>query len=389
LKKNTNNKVGIKDIAERANVSIGTVDRVLHNRGEVSESTRKQVLSIVEELSYTPNLLAKSLSSKKKYSIAILIPDYKNNNPYWKKPLAGINLAAKEIQHYNFELKIFTFELGNEKSLIEKSEQVFKSKPSGLIFSPVMYKASQNVIKKCDKLKIPYVFFDVNFENCNNLAYFGQNSEQSGYVAARLLDHGLAPNAELFILKLVNKAASTYHVQLRENGFQSYFSSKETHMNISSTNSMKNNITRVPDGLRNKNFSEEKIKNRKIKSIEIDISVKDELKVALDKIFKNKSATKGLFVTNSRVYNVAKYIYEKKIKNVILIGYDLIDENLKYLNNDTIQFLICQNPEDQGYNSVMALFNFLLMKKPIEKFNFSPIDIIIKENLLYYKSLKL
>jgi LacI family transcriptional regulator len=359
LKKNTNNKVGIKDIAERANVSIGTVDRVLHNRGEVSESTRKQVLRIVEELNYTPNLLAKSLSSKKKYSIAILIPDYKNNNPYWKKPLAGINLAAKEIQHYNFELKVFTFDLGNEKSLIEKAEQVFKSKPSGLIFSPVMYKASQNVIKKCDKLKIPYVFFDVNFENCNNLAYFGQNSEQSGYVAARLLDHGLAPNTELFILKLVNKAASTYHLQLRENGFQSYFSSIEN------------------------------IKKRIIESVEVDLSEKDELNGSLKKIFKNKSATKGLFVANSRVYNVAKYIYEKKIKNVILIGYDLIDENVKYLNNDTIQFLICQNPEDQGYNSVMALFNYLLMKKPIEKFNFSPIDIIIKENLLYYKSLKL
>jgi LacI family transcriptional regulator len=93
-------------------------------------------------------------------------------------------------------------------------------------------------------------------------------------------------------------------------------------------------------------------------------------------------------VSNSRVYIVAKYLYEKKIKNINLIGYDLIDENVKYINNGIIRFLICQNPEEQGYNSVMALFNYLLMKKPIDKFNFSPIDIIMKENLLYYKNLK-
>lgn len=354
----SNNKVGIKEIAEIAKVSIGTIDRVLHNRGEVSESTRKLVLRIAEELSYTPNLLAKSLSSKKKYTIAILIPDYKNKNPYWKKPLTGIHVAAKEIQHYNFNSAVHTFEFGNEKSFLEKSEQVFKSKPNGLIFAPVMYKASQKVIKKCEELNIPYVFFDVNIDKCNNLAYFGQDSEQSGFVAARLMDYGLAPEAEIFIIKLVNKTASTYHLQLRENGFRSYFSSSE------------------------------KIKKENVQSIEIDLSVKGELYVVLDKIFANKSISKGLFVANSKVYKIAKYLIEKKIKNTNLIGYDLIDENEKYLNNGTIRFLICQNPEDQGYSSVKALFNYLLIKKPVKKFNFSPIDIIIKENLLYYKNLK-
>ncbi|WP_234408903.1 LacI family DNA-binding transcriptional regulator [Marinilabilia salmonicolor] len=44
--------VRIKDIAEKANVSIGTVDRVLHNRGEVAKKTKEKVLTIAKEMNY-------------------------------------------------------------------------------------------------------------------------------------------------------------------------------------------------------------------------------------------------------------------------------------------------------------------------------------------------
>ena len=96
-----NKKIGVKDIAAKAEVSIGTVDRVLHNRGEVKEETRKRVMDIVIELGYKPNLLAKSLSSKKTTRIAIIIPDSSDNNPYWEKPIQGIKMAAEELENYN------------------------------------------------------------------------------------------------------------------------------------------------------------------------------------------------------------------------------------------------------------------------------------------------
>ena len=55
--------IRIKDIALRAGVSIGTVDRVLHKRGEVSEETQQKIQQIIDELDYRPNLLASSLAS--------------------------------------------------------------------------------------------------------------------------------------------------------------------------------------------------------------------------------------------------------------------------------------------------------------------------------------
>ncbi len=52
---------GIKEIASLAGVSIGTVDRVLHNRGRVSADTIKRVEEIAAQIDYKPNIMAKSL----------------------------------------------------------------------------------------------------------------------------------------------------------------------------------------------------------------------------------------------------------------------------------------------------------------------------------------
>jgi len=355
--KSQNKKIsGIKDIALKANVSIGTVDRVLHNRGEVSEATKEKVLKIVEELEYTPNILAQSLASKKKYTIAVLIPDYKFDNPYWEKSLNGIRKAAVEVRNYNFEIVYFLYELGNEESVTLKAKEIFNLKPDGLIYAPLMYEVSTKVICRCDELFIPYIFIDVTIENCKNLAYFGLDPVQSGLVAARLLDFGLPEKADIHIIKLVNKSISSYQLDLRERGFSSYFS----------TNG--------------------RINMHKIVSTEINISSIVSFEKALSKIIAPSESPRALFVPNSRVYHVAKYLYDSKQENNILIGYDLIEENVDYLNKGIIHFLISQNPEEQGYNSVMAFLNYLTFKKPLRKLNLSPIDIIVKENIDCYKN---
>ena len=56
-------KIRIKDIAAQTGVSIGTVDRVLHNRGHVSPDVRARVLKVMEEMGYEPNIMARSLAN--------------------------------------------------------------------------------------------------------------------------------------------------------------------------------------------------------------------------------------------------------------------------------------------------------------------------------------
>lgn len=66
--------IRIVDIAKMAGVSVGTVDRVIHNRGRVSEENKKKVQAILEMVHYQPNLMARSLASKKQYHLLLSFP---------------------------------------------------------------------------------------------------------------------------------------------------------------------------------------------------------------------------------------------------------------------------------------------------------------------------
>ena len=58
---NEEKRITVKDIATLAGVSKGTVDRVLHNRGEVSEASREKVMKIARQIGYKPNVHASLL----------------------------------------------------------------------------------------------------------------------------------------------------------------------------------------------------------------------------------------------------------------------------------------------------------------------------------------
>jgi LacI family repressor for deo operon, udp, cdd, tsx, nupC, and nupG len=68
-------KVGIKDIAAKAGVSIATVSHALRNPGRVADATRKKVLAAADEVGYTRNNLAASLRTSRSGNIVVIIPD--------------------------------------------------------------------------------------------------------------------------------------------------------------------------------------------------------------------------------------------------------------------------------------------------------------------------
>lgn len=91
-----------------------------------------------------------------------------------------------------------------------------------------------------------------------------------------------------------------------------------------------------------------------------------------------------MYVTNSKAFEVAAYLDARQITNVKLVGYDLLERNQQYLEANTIDFLINQNPHGQGYWGIHQLANHLVFHKEIQPIKFLPLDIITKENLDYY-----
>ena len=89
--------IRIVDIAKMAGVSVGTVDRVIHNRGRVSEENRKKVQTILEMVHYQPNLMARSLASKKQYHFVELLLLLRTENIGKLFPMVSI----RRLQRWN------------------------------------------------------------------------------------------------------------------------------------------------------------------------------------------------------------------------------------------------------------------------------------------------
>jgi LacI family transcriptional regulator len=349
---NKEGKIRIKDIAEKANVSIGTVDRVIHNRSEVSKTTREKILTVIKELNYEPNLIARSLATKKKNTFAVLIPYFTEDNTYWRTPMEGIEKAGTEIRDYGVRLVKFLFDQYNVDSFKKESKKVLKILPDAVLLAPVFYKESLSFVKKCESANIPYLFIDSNIKNQNNISYIGQDSFQSGYLAARLLSYGLTGSLNFMIIHVARETENTNHLRQREEGFRFFF---------------KNNS---------------RFRNTQIKHIFIPGSEKDVTSRILKSCFHEK--TDGVFVT-SNAHKVAGIMAKNKLSDIRFTGYDLTPDNLKFLEQGVIDFLICQKPFEQGYQGVFSLFNHLVLKKQVNKNSYVPIDIITRENYRYYK----
>lgn len=119
-------KYTIKDIANLAGVSKGTVDRVLHKRGKVSKKAFEQVDKVLKEIDYKPNPIARSLRTNKIYNIYVILPD-PCIDPYWLPADEGINMALKRYSSFGIVIHKYLyagpFSFGIEKYGTQKIRQ--------------------------------------------------------------------------------------------------------------------------------------------------------------------------------------------------------------------------------------------------------------------------
>ncbi|NJK96227.1 MAG: hypothetical protein HC905_16115 [Bacteroidales bacterium] len=67
-------------------------------------------------------------------------------------------------------------------------------------------------------------------------------------------------------------------------------------------------------------------------------------------------------VINSKAFEIAPFLLKLDRRSINLIGYDLLPENIRYLKENLISFLIAQRPEYQGYKGILSLFNHIVLK---------------------------
>jgi LacI family transcriptional regulator len=106
----------------------------------------------------------------------------------------------------------------------------------------------------------------------------------------------------------------------------------------------------------------------------------------LAKIIRENKNIQGIFVTNVLAHRIADQLKEHLLhKKIHLIGYDLVDENVEYLRDGTIDFLISQRPEIQGYRGVYSLYRHIVLKESVQEKIMMQLEIVTKENIDYYQ----
>ena len=183
---NTPERIRIKDIAKMADVSVGTVDRVLHGRSGVSEASRKRVEEILEKLNYQPNMYASALASNKKYAFACLLPQH-DTGEYWTEVENGIHEALTTYSDFNITVKLSYYDPYDYRSFARAARDIVELKPDGVMFAPTAPQYTTPFTNQLEELNIPYIYIDSNIKEAPALSFFGQNSHQSGYFAARML----------------------------------------------------------------------------------------------------------------------------------------------------------------------------------------------------------
>lgn len=113
-------------------------------------------------------------------------------------------------------------------------------------------------------------------------------------------------------------------------------------------------------------------------------SSSESIKIAIDKVFEENPDNGSIFITGSKSYLIALYLEEKSLKSINLIGYDLLDMNVKYLKSDITKFLIGQRPEEQTYKGIKKLFEFLSLNKVPERLEYLPVDVVTSENVDFF-----
>jgi LacI family transcriptional regulator len=206
---------GIKEIAHALGVSIGTVDRALHDRPGINPMTRAKVLKMAQTLGYQPNFAARHLKLKRKMRISVHLP--RQIATFFDAVREGIQEAAKPFQS-TIEVQFRTYPRLGEGDL-ELFAETVQDRTNGIIVTPGHPADLKPWIRKAARAHIPVVCVATDAPGTERLAAISADAFTSGAMVAELLA-GFAQGAAS-VLIVTGDLSVVDHAE-KVNGFRSF-----------------------------------------------------------------------------------------------------------------------------------------------------------------------
>lgn len=335
--------ITVKEIADLAGVSRGTVDRALKNRPGINEETKKRILEIAEQYDYKPNIIGKALVySGKPIHIAVILNSI--GNPFFDDVKAGIFAAAEEFESYGFQITLSEFKGYDVKNLLQLLDKLPED-ISNIILTPIRDKrVAQKLHSLRDNIK-NVIMLSGTVEGLENAVYVGCDYLKSGRIAGRVTGLISGGSANLFI---VNGSLQHKGHGQRVEGIKTVL--KKDYPSI--------RLVGVAQ------------------SDDDDETAYREMK----KAFREHPEIDFVYITAGGVNGTLQAVREHT-KKVRVCTFDDTETTRKALQNGSVLATICQQPFEQGYNSVKALFDKIITKKDVQNAIYTQLSIKVDQSL--------
>lgn len=339
----------IKEIAEKSGVSIGTVDRVLHNRGRVSEDTRKRVLAVAKELDYVPNRVAQSLAvRKKKLNLACIILS-SNAHPFFADVNAGAQRKAMELEEYGVNVTFIPISIFSEDG---EAPLAGFGVPEGIdwdSFDGIAAPGEPWIVP--EHIHVPIVCYNIPSESHPDWGYVGCDYFRAGEVAAGLCAMFGSDESKIAIFTEGDEQYQSRSFSLRVKGFTESLSRLHPKCTIVG-----------------KHFFPMNVEN--------DCT-------ALNSFLAEHPDINAAYIVNAGNYGICRAIHRADPEGKIrIVTNDLVEEQMDLIRSGVIAATITQEPEVQGALPLQLLFEMLAFGQEVpQKQVFTKLDIRIEGNI--------
>ncbi|MDD3340532.1 MAG: LacI family DNA-binding transcriptional regulator [Lachnospiraceae bacterium] len=341
--------VTIKQIAEAAGVSRGTVDRALNNRSGIKKEIAEHVREIAKEMGYRPNPAAKVLADKRYTAKKIGVLLISEGNDYFKDVINGVDTAIEEFKKFGIHYlvrKMKGYSAEKQKQIIE---ELLQEGIQALVITPINEPEIIEEINRIAQMGVQTVTINTDILDSARTAYVGCQYRKSGTVAAGLF--GMMNNGQPEEIGIITGSKKNLAVARRLQGIMETLEEDFPQIKIA-----------------------EVVENED--SDEISYEKTKEL------LNRHKDIT-GICFCAAGFSGGLKAIEENKVdKSVKIVTYDLTKNIRECLLNDRVAATICQDPFKQGYEGVsIASRSVLFGEQPTEEKNYTELSIVTKYSL--------
>ena len=318
--------LSMRQLAELAGVSRGTVDRALNNRPGVAPDVRKKILQLARERGYRSNRAARMLGQNKSpLKIGIQMPA--SHNPFFEDVRAGIERAARELADFGLSVIWRTTPGYEVAAQVRQVQELLLDGAHGLALVPIDEEPVRGLLDELAVRQIPVVALNNDVSRGHRLCYIGNDYLLSGRIAAGLLGLATGPDpAPTLVLTGSNQILGH---NLRVRGFCETAESRYSWIQVDAIRETLDDDTRAC--------------------------------FLVDEHLNRHPGLRAIFLAAGGVAGVCRALASRGLTGrVRVVCFDHLEETARGLKEGRITAAISQEPERQGYLAVKTLYDYLL-----------------------------